>query len=121
MPRSDRSHGAFVVRHTALRPVPGLGSVRLHLAEEVLALWRAVQIETGDPETPLPYWAFAWAGGLAIARYLQDRPGTVAGKRVLDLAAGSGLCGIVSMQVGAVEVPQEAFLAVLNIGQGQKS
>ena len=104
MPRSNRSHGAFVVRHTALRPVPGLGSVRLHLAEEVLPLWRAVQIETGDPETPLPYWAFAWAGGLAIARYLQDRPGTVAGKRVLDLAAGSGLCGIVAMQVGAVEV-----------------
>lgn len=103
MPRAGRSSGAFVVRHTALRPVPGLGSVRLHLAEEVLPLWHAVQIETGDPEAALPYWAFAWAGGLAIARYLQDRPRTVAGKRVLDFAAGSGLCGIIAMKAGAAE------------------
>jgi predicted nicotinamide N-methyase len=99
-----RTAGAFVVRHTSLRSVPGLESVRLHLADDALTLWRAVQIETADPETPLPYWAFAWAGGLAVARYLQERPGTVAGKRVLDLAAGSGLCGIVAMQVGAAAV-----------------
>lgn len=102
--RTGRAAGAFVVRHTTLRPVPGVESVRLHLADDALSLWRAVQIETADPETPLPYWAFAWAGGLAVARYLQERPDTVAGKRVLDLAAGSGLCGIVAMQVGASAV-----------------
>jgi predicted nicotinamide N-methyase len=99
--RAGRTTAAFVVRHTTLRPVPGLASVRLHLADEALSLWRAVQLETRDSEAPLPYWAFAWAGGLAIARYLEDRPETVVGKRVLDLAAGSGLCGIVAMQVGA--------------------
>lgn len=104
MRKGGRSSGSFVVRHTTLRAVPGLESVRLQLADDALTLWRAIQIETGDPETPLPYWAFAWAGGLAVARYLQDRPATVAGKRVLDFGAGSGLCGIVAMRVGAAAV-----------------
>jgi predicted nicotinamide N-methyase len=92
---------AFVVRHTRLRPVPGLEGIRLHLADEVLPLWHAVQIETGDPDGPLPFWAFAWAGGLAIGRYLQDHPGVVAGRRVFDLASGSGLCAIAALQAGA--------------------
>ena len=52
---------AFVLRHTRLRPVPGLEEVRLHLADEVLPLWHAVQVETDDPDAALPYWAFAWA------------------------------------------------------------
>ena len=65
MPRAARS---FVLRHTALRPVPGLEEIRLHLAGDVLPLWRAVQLETGDDDAPIPYWAFAWAGGLAVAR-----------------------------------------------------
>jgi len=52
----------------------------------------------------LPYWAFAWAGGLAIARYLRDRPSVVAGRRVLDLASGSGLCAIAAMAAGASRV-----------------
>ncbi len=95
---------AFVRRHTRLRPVPGLDRVRLHLADDVLALWRAVQTETGDPDTALPYWAFAWAGGLAVGRYLQEHPEAVAGRRVLDLASGSGLCGIAAMQAGASAV-----------------
>ena len=94
---------AFVLRHTKLRPVPGLEEVRLHLADEVLPLWHAVQIETGDPDAALPYWAFAWAGGLAIGRYLRDRPETVAGRRVFDLASGSGLCAIAAMRAGATE------------------
>jgi predicted nicotinamide N-methyase len=92
---------AFVLRHARLRPVPGLEQVRLHLADEVLPLWRAVQVETGDPDAALPYWAFAWAGGLALGRYLQEHPEKVAGRRVFDLAAGSGLCAIVAMQAGA--------------------
>lgn len=92
---------AFVLRHTRLRPVPGIEGIRLHLADEVLPLWRAVQVETGDPDAPLPYWAFAWAGGLAIARYLRDQPGAVAGRRVFDVASGSGLCAIAAMRAGA--------------------
>lgn len=94
----------FVLRHTRLRPVPGLESVRLHLADEVLPLWRAVQLETDDPDAALPYWAFAWAGGLAIARFLADQPGAVAGRHVFDFAAGSGLCAISAMQAGAAAV-----------------
>jgi predicted nicotinamide N-methyase len=66
-----------------------------------LPLWRAVQIETGDPDAALPFWAFAWAGGLAIGRYLRDHPETVAGRRVFDLASGSGLCAIAAMHAGA--------------------
>ncbi len=97
------SRRAFVLRHTRLRPVPGLEEVRLHLADEVLPLWRAIQIETRDPDAPLPYWAFAWGGGLALGRYLRERPEAVAGKRVLDLGAGSGLVGIAAMLAGAAE------------------
>ena len=95
---------AFVLRHARLRPVPGLEQVHLHLADEVLPLWRALQIETHDPDATLPYWAFAWAGGLAIGRYLQEHPEIVAGRRVFDLASGSGLCAIAAMQAGASEV-----------------
>jgi predicted nicotinamide N-methyase len=63
-----------------------------------------VQIETDDPDAALPYWAFAWSGGLAIGRYLRDHPEAVAGKRVFDLASGSGLCAIAAMRAGASAV-----------------
>jgi predicted nicotinamide N-methyase len=95
------SHRSFVLRHTRLRPVPGLEEIRLHLADEVLPLWHAVQIETNDPDAPVPYWAFAWAGGLAIGRYLREHPEAVADRRVFDLASGSGLCAIAAMNAGA--------------------
>jgi predicted nicotinamide N-methyase len=84
--------------------VPGLEKIRLHLADDALTLWHAVQIETGDPDAALPYWAFAWGGGLAIGRYLADRPDVVHGRRVFDLATGSGLCAIAAMQAGAEAV-----------------
>jgi predicted nicotinamide N-methyase len=97
------SRRAFVLRHTRLRPVPGIEEIRLHLADEVLPLGHAVQVETADPDAALPYWAFAWGGGLAIARYLREHPQTVAGRRVFDLAAGSGLCAIAALGAGATE------------------
>ena len=99
-----KSHRAFVLRHTRLRPIPGIESIRLHLADDVLPLWHSLQEETGDPDVALPYWAFAWGGGLAIARYLADCPEVVAGHRVLDVASGSGLCAIAALRAGAVEV-----------------
>ena len=95
---------AFVLRHTRLRPVPGAEQLRLHMADEVLPLWRATQIETRDEDAPPPYWAFAWAGGLAVARYLSDHPERVAGRRVFDVASGSGLCGLAALNAGALDV-----------------
>ena len=92
---------AFVLRHTRLRSVPGAEHLRLHLADEVLPLWRATQVETGDDDAPLPYWAFAWAGGLALSSYLRDHPERVAGKRVFDIASGSGLCALAALHAGA--------------------
>ncbi|MFL5679285.1 MAG: class I SAM-dependent methyltransferase [Chloroflexota bacterium] len=96
-----RSLRAFVLRHTTLRSVPGLEPIRLHLADDLLAVWRAAQIETHDPDAPLPYWTAAWGGGQAIARYLRDNPDAVARKRILDLGSGSGLCAIAAMNAGA--------------------
>ena len=96
-----QSHRSFVARHTAVVTVPGLAGIRLHLAGEALPLWHAVQVETGDPDTPLPYWGFAWGGGLAIARYLVEHPERVTGRTVLDLGSGSGLCAIVAAKAGA--------------------
>ena len=92
---------AFVLRHTRLSPVPGLPQIRLHLADDVLPLWHAVQVETADPDATVPYWAIAWAGGLAIGRYLGEHPEVAAGRRVFDVASGSGLCAIASVQAGA--------------------
>ena len=98
VPTSSR---AFVRQHTRLQAVPTLAPIRLHLADDVLALWRATQLATRDPEAPLPYWAFAWAGGMAIARYLREHPEAVTGRRVVDLGSGSGLCAISAMRAGA--------------------
>jgi predicted nicotinamide N-methyase len=95
------SRRAFVLRHTRLRTVDGLEPIRLHLADEVLPLWRAVQVETADLDAALPYWAFAWGGGLALARYLREHPDVVAGRRVFDLGSGSGLCAIAALRAGA--------------------
>ena len=92
---------AFVRRHTRLLPVPDAPGVRLQLADDVMAVCRLAGDELGQADPPLPYWAFPWAGGLAIARYLADHPEEVAGRRVLDIASGSGLCAIVAMQLGA--------------------
>jgi predicted nicotinamide N-methyase len=101
MTASTRS---FVLRHTRLRPVPGVEEVRLYLADDVFPLWRACQVETSDPDAALPYWAFAWGGGLGIARYLREHPDAVAGRRVFDLASGSGLCAIAALRGGASSV-----------------
>ncbi|MGB8650597.1 MAG: 50S ribosomal protein L11 methyltransferase [Mycobacteriales bacterium] len=81
----------------ALEPVPFVPEVLLHQADDMHALWQAVG--TADP----PYWAFPWLGGQALARYVLDT-GVVAGRRVLDLATGSGLVGIAAMKAGATGV-----------------
>jgi predicted nicotinamide N-methyase len=95
---------AFVRRNTTLRPVPDLPGIRLHTADDVTVMWHLAGAELRLVDPPLPFWAFPWAGGLAIARYLVDHPEAVAGRRVLDLATGSGLCGIVAARLGAAAV-----------------
>jgi predicted nicotinamide N-methyase len=84
--------------------VPGLDAIRLHLVDDILSLWHAVQLEQGDADPALPFWAVAWAGGLALAHYLREHPEAVAGRRVLDLASGSGLCAFAASQAGAAVV-----------------
>ena len=75
--------------------------IRLHLAAESLPIWRKTEEELGQMNVPPPYWAFAWAGGQALARFLLDNRDLVAGRRVLDLGAGSGIVSIAAMLAGA--------------------
>jgi predicted nicotinamide N-methyase len=95
---------AFIPAETRLLPVPLCPEIRLHLAEESIPLWRRTEEELAAEGLPPPFWAFAWAGGQALARYVLDHPETVRGKRVLDLASGSGLVGIAAMRAGAAHV-----------------
>jgi predicted nicotinamide N-methyase len=93
-----------VRRTTTLREIPGLPGIRLHTADDVTVLWHATGIELGLEDPPLPYWGFAWSGGLALAHHVVAHPELVAGRRVLDLGTGSGLCGIVALRAGATAV-----------------
>ena len=108
----------FVAANTRVQATPLVPEVRLHLASEVVPLWQATEAELEAQGLPPPYWAFAWAGGQALARYLLDQPEIVAGKRVLDFAAGSGLQGIAAARAGAasVEASEIDRFAVAAIG-----
>jgi predicted nicotinamide N-methyase len=77
-----------------------LEAIRLHLADDVWSLWRKLQARQGAPGQP-PFWAFPWAGGQGLARYVLEHPEVVRGERVLDFASGSGLVGIAAMTAGA--------------------
>lgn len=92
---------AFILRHTRLQSPPHVPELRLHLADDIMALWRLMEEERGEEGVPPPFWAFAWVGGQAIARYLLDHPEAVVGRRVVDFATGSGLCAIAAMRAGA--------------------
>jgi predicted nicotinamide N-methyase len=94
----------FIEANTRLLAAPLVPEIRLHLAEESLAIWRRTEEELGRMNVPPPWWAFAWAGGQALARYVLDNPTLAAGRSVLDLGAGSGLAGIAAMQAGAARV-----------------
>ena len=91
----------FIHANTELIAPPLVPEIRLHLAAESLPIWRKTEEELGQINVPPPYWAFAWAGGQALARYLLDTPGLVAGRRVLDLGAGSGIVSVAAMLAGA--------------------
>ncbi len=102
LPRSQLR--GFVARHTRLRDVAGVPGIRLHLADDVETLWPATEVALGIDGAPIPFWAFAWAGGLAMARYLGEHPEEVRGRRVLDVATGSGLVAIAAARAGADHV-----------------
>jgi predicted nicotinamide N-methyase len=94
------TYDAFIAAHTELIAPPLVPEIRLHLATNAFAIFEAAYALNSDGLRP--YWAFAWPGGQALARYLLDTPALVQGKRVLDLGAGSGLGAIAAMQAGAL-------------------
>ena len=93
----------FIRANTRLRPVPLVPEVSLYLADEAVPLWKKTEEQLNEEGLPPPFWAFAWAGGQALARYVLDHADCVRGKRVLDLASGSGLVAIAAMKAGATE------------------
>lgn len=95
----------FIRSHTALAPVgPLLPNISLYQATEITPIWQATEDWLERQGVPPPFWAFPWAGGQAVARLILDQPDLVAGRHVLDFAAGSGLIAIAAMQAGAASV-----------------
>lgn len=103
-PRDDFDYPAFIAANTTLIAPPHVPEIKLYLAEESVPIWQKTEEELGEMNVPPPFWAFAWAGGQALARYLLDNPHEVAGKIVLDLGTGSGLAAIAAMKAGAASV-----------------
>ena len=95
---------AFIRENTRLLRPPMAPELRLHLADEAVDLWLKTEEELGEMGLPPPFWAFAWAGGQALARYLLDNPHIAVGRRVLDFASGSGLVAIAAAKAGAASV-----------------
>ncbi|MCO5080544.1 MAG: methyltransferase [Rhizobiaceae bacterium] len=94
----------FILANTTLGAPPHVPEIRLHLADEAHELWERTEEELVEIGLPPPFWAFAWAGGQGLARYVLDHPACVACRRVLDFAAGSGLVGIAAKKSGAASV-----------------
>jgi predicted nicotinamide N-methyase len=94
----------FIRANTAIGSPPLVPEIRLHLATEVTPIWQATEESLARFGTPPPFWAFAWAGGQALARYIIDHPEAVAGRDVLDLASGSGMVAIAAAKAGARRV-----------------
>ncbi|NJM29912.1 MAG: methyltransferase [Rhizobiales bacterium] len=94
----------FIRSHTSLLSPPLVPEVTLHLAHEALPIWQKTEEDLGEIGLPPPFWAFAWAGGQALARYVLDNSAIVSGRSVVDLASGSGLVAIAAMKAGASSV-----------------
>ena len=95
---------AFIRSNTEITTPPLVPEIRLHLATEITPIWQATEESLARGTVPPPFWAFAWAGGQALARYLLDHPEQVAGRYVLDFGAGSGLVAIAAARAGAARV-----------------
>jgi predicted nicotinamide N-methyase len=94
----------FIAASTRIAPAGFVPEIRLHLAEDPFRMWETTERALGRTGLPPPFWAFAWAGGQALARYLLDHPDVVRGRRVIDIATGSGLVAIAAAMAGAAAV-----------------
>ncbi|WP_304187564.1 methyltransferase [Phenylobacterium aquaticum] len=104
IPQTPEGRRAFILENTRLQAPPHTPELSLHLADEITPIWRMTEEALEEIGLPPPFWAFAWAGGQALARYILDKPQVVAGQRVIDFASGSGLVGIAAMKAGAARV-----------------
>jgi predicted nicotinamide N-methyase len=116
-PRAMSNWQTFIRANTKLLSPPLVPEIKLHLAEESLPIWQKTEEELGEMNIPPPYWAFAWAGGQALARYLLDNPSITAGQKVLDLGSGSGLTAIAARMAGAhavlaTDIDEVALVAI---------
>ena len=98
------NHAAFIRANTSVLSPPLVPEVKLHLADEAVPLWQKTEEELDEIGLPPPFWAFAWAGGQALARHILDRSEIIRGRSVTDIASGSGLVGIAAMKSGAAQV-----------------
>jgi predicted nicotinamide N-methyase len=98
------TRATFIKSNTTVIAAPLVPEIMLHLAHEAVPLWQKTEEELGEMGLPPPFWAFAWAGGQALARYVLDHPNVVRDKRILDLATGSGLVAIAAAKSGALLV-----------------
>jgi len=94
----------FVREHTGLAAVPFVPELRIYQADDAIALWEETEARNGGAGLAPPFWAFPWAGGQALARYLLDNPALVAGRTVCDIASGSGLVALAAAHAGAARV-----------------
>jgi predicted nicotinamide N-methyase len=94
----------FILDNTDVLSPPHVPEIRLNLATEAHDLWLKTEEELQEIGLPPPFWAFAWAGGQGLARYILDHPDVVRGRRVVDFASGSGLVAIAAMKAGAASV-----------------
>jgi predicted nicotinamide N-methyase len=100
----DKDDTAFVLEHTRLEPVPFVPRLRVYTATEIVPLWHATEAWLESRGMAIPFWSVPWAGGQALARYVLDHPELVAGRKVLDVGAGSGLVAIAAAKAGAAHV-----------------
>jgi len=117
----DPEKASFIRATTQLRPVPLAPSIELYSADEAVPLWQKTEQQLNRDHLPPPFWAFAWAGGQALARHILDHPDIIRGKSVLDLASGSGLIAIAAMKAGAAQAtaadidPFAATAIIMNV------
>jgi len=95
---------AFILENTRLQSPPHTPELNLRLADEITPIWQMTEEALAEIGLPPPFWAFAWAGGQALARYVLDHPNLVMAKTVIDFASGSGIVGIAAMKAGAAHV-----------------
>ncbi len=112
---TDAERRRFIRAHARLDNPPMLPELRFWLAAEATDLWEASEEFLEERGLPPPFWAFAWAGGQALARYVLDTPGLVRGKRTLDFGAGGGIVAIAALTAGAhsaLAVDLDPFAAI---------